>query len=108
MTREELIGYCKYYKGEEECPFKCETTDYIFWLGEKRYVDYAFGRYGNFSNEKWCDHWERMAEHYAKNSPKKNNVLFSDANIHTRGIAYQIMMNLGKFRPYEPNIIDSY
>ncbi len=45
MTRKELIEYCRYYKGEEECP------------------------------------------------SKEGNVLTSDVPLHTRGIAYQIIIN---------------
>ncbi len=47
MTREELIGYCRYYKGEEECPF---TTGIMawFWDMECKYVNLR----GEFEGER--------------------------------------------------------
>lgn len=41
MTREELIKLCRYYKGEEECPFERNSIEDRLWAGEKMFVDYA-------------------------------------------------------------------
>ena len=38
MTREELIGFCRYYKGEKENPFSISPVWYI-WNIEKEWVD---------------------------------------------------------------------
>ena len=37
MTREELIKQCRYYKGEEECPFDRAMSDY--WGIERIFVN---------------------------------------------------------------------
>ena len=39
MTRDELIKQCRYYKGEEECPFDRGSIDALWWGGEKMLVD---------------------------------------------------------------------
>lgn len=36
MKRDELLKLCKYYKGEENNPFKPGTTDYLWWNGEEQ------------------------------------------------------------------------
>ena len=41
MTREELIKQCRYYKGEEKCPFERNSNADLWWGGEKMFVDYA-------------------------------------------------------------------
>lgn len=33
-----LLKYCKYYKGEEQCPFKDAPTMY-FWEAEMRFIN---------------------------------------------------------------------
>ena len=38
MTRKELIGFCRYYKGEKENPFSISPVWYI-WNIEKEWVD---------------------------------------------------------------------
>lgn len=35
MTREELIKQCRYYKGEEECPFERGSINALWWAGER-------------------------------------------------------------------------
>ena len=39
MTRAELIKLCRYYKGEEECPFDRGSIDSRLWGGEKMLAD---------------------------------------------------------------------
>lgn len=39
MTRDELIKQCRYYKGEEECPFDRGSIDSRLWGGEKMLAD---------------------------------------------------------------------
>lgn len=40
MTAEQAIQLCKYYKGEEECPFDSEEKDACFWWhGEQMFCD---------------------------------------------------------------------
>ena len=39
MTRDELIKQCRYYKGEEECPFDGGSIDSVRWGGEKILAD---------------------------------------------------------------------
>ena len=46
MTREELIKQCRYYKGEEECPFEDEGQDEsLFWSYEDLWVNELKGNY---------------------------------------------------------------
>ena len=47
MTRQELIAQCRYYKGEEECPFEPKNMKW-FWDMERVYV----GNLGVFDGEK--------------------------------------------------------
>ena len=39
MTRDELIKQCRYYKGEEECPFDGSSIEALWWSGEKLLSD---------------------------------------------------------------------
>ena len=39
MTKEQLIKQCKYYKGEEECPFAASSNKALWWHGEKTLSD---------------------------------------------------------------------
>ncbi len=39
MTRDELIKQCRYYKGEEECPFDRSSIEALWWSGEKLLSD---------------------------------------------------------------------
>ena len=40
MTKEELMQYCRYYKGEEEIPFEKleQGRSYFFWMAEWMWV----------------------------------------------------------------------
>lgn len=41
MKKEELIKHCRYYKGEEECPYKTDegrTNKGLLWFYEKKWV----------------------------------------------------------------------
>lgn len=42
MTRDELIKQCRYYKGEEECPFDRGSIDALWWSGERSLSDNVF------------------------------------------------------------------
>lgn len=37
MLEKKLEKYCRYYKGEEECPFEYDTPAYHFWHFEKMF-----------------------------------------------------------------------
>lgn len=39
MTKEELIKQCKYYTGEEECPYEDGSNEALWWNGEKCLLD---------------------------------------------------------------------
>lgn len=39
MTKEELIEQCKYYNGEEECPYEDGSNGALWWNGEKCLLD---------------------------------------------------------------------
>lgn len=42
MTREELIKQCRYYKGEEDCPFDGKDQNKaMFWSYEEKWVQYT-------------------------------------------------------------------
>ena len=47
MTREELIRFCRYYKGENECPKGIKES---FWNYEKKWVDLSMRSENHFSN----------------------------------------------------------
>lgn len=59
MKREELIKQCRYYKGEEECPFEVDSLQW-YWDMERVYVTND----GKFDGE--SDYYKRIG---GKNFP---------------------------------------
>ncbi len=101
MTREELIGYCRYYKGEDGCPFE-KGPQTVFWKWEKMYVQANAGR-----DEP--NGWEEGVKRYCRNHPKAENIYTDKSvSIHTRGIAYFIEQMSAKWMPYGPNLVFKY
>lgn len=39
MKREDILKHCKYYKGEENNPYKSNSERGFFWFGEKSFAD---------------------------------------------------------------------
>ncbi len=105
MTREELIKYCRYYKGEEDCPFERNTNKSRFWHMEKNYV-ISRSRLGR---ECRTEGWENEAKKYIKNYPQAKNILTSkDVSIHTKGIVMYINEMLMKWCPLDVDMINEY
>ncbi|MCD8202494.1 MAG: hypothetical protein LUD48_02485 [Prevotella sp.] len=100
MTKDELKKYCRYYKGEKECPYEHRSAKGRFWYFEKMYLD----RWAN-SNKSW----ERYAISYMKNYPDAQNLLTQkDVSIHTKGIAMFINEMYGKWMPYSMDEVLEY
>lgn len=84
MKREELLQFCRYYKGEEDNPY--ENGDYkgFYWQVESMYVENAL------QDDKWHSEWKKQAKHY-KNVATKNglrNLMTDDScSIDTKAIA---------------------
>ncbi len=38
MTREEKLKYCRYYKGEDNCPYK-DQNEHMFWFLEQLWTE---------------------------------------------------------------------
>ncbi len=105
MTREGLIGYCRYYKGEDECPFENSTNEGFFWLVEKKYVQRAV----EVGIDEYCKYREGKAQAYIDTHPTGKNIYTStDVSIHTKGIATYVEDMSAKWLPMQRNKIFDY
>lgn len=46
--KEELIGFCRYYKGEKECPYKDGDEPYL-WEWENKWIEFSLTAYNHNS-----------------------------------------------------------
>ncbi len=105
MTREELISYCKYYKGEKKCPFEGNTDEGFFWFIESKYVRNAVLK----GIDDYCKYRERRAENYIYAHPDERNIYTDKSvSIHTKGIATYIEDMSAKWIPMQRNKIFNY
>lgn len=69
MTREELIKQCRYYKGEEECPFKHDDNKARFWFGELQWVradaESEWTKYGRETRQQLKGEKAKAADKYS-------------------------------------------
>ena len=103
MTREELIKQCRYYKGEEKCPFERNSNADLWWGGEKMFVDYASDDESFFQGLK--DSFED-----ALASGHCNGVLVdSSIPIEKRVLIFYLDLWHGKWFPYDDfDVINQY
>ncbi|MCD8313417.1 MAG: hypothetical protein LUC24_04585 [Bacteroidales bacterium] len=103
MTRGDFIKYCRYYKGEDNCPFKAGSNEAGLWEMEQRYIEPCV------RNGAWDERCENRVKRYIEAYPNEKNI-YTDKNvsIHTKGIAYYIEQMSAKWNPYGPNWVLSY
>lgn len=103
MTRDELIKQCRYYKGEEECPFDRGSIDALWWSGEKSLSD-------NVSDDK--SFFQRLKDSLedALTSGDCDGVLIdSSIPFEKRAIIFYLDLWHGKNFPYDNlDIINQY
>ena len=46
IKKEDLIPFCRYYKGENECPYK-EGNSVLFWGWEKKWIVFSLSAYSD-------------------------------------------------------------
>ena len=104
MTTEDLIKYCKYYKGEEESPFGDNNTNKsLFWFLEKQFVNNCSMHWSFFKG------WEESAKDYIQEHPNEENVLTdTSVSIYTKAIILYCEAMLEKWMPYQVDIIFEY
>ncbi len=96
MTRKELIGYCRYYKGEEKCPYERFSNKETFWEIESMYVDLGI------HDETWRESMETKVAKYGDKLTEEKNIFTDDSvDIHTKGIAVYVFDMLAKWMPYD-------
>ncbi|MCD7721306.1 MAG: hypothetical protein LUI09_03660 [Prevotellaceae bacterium] len=103
MTKEELLKYCRYYKGEEKCPFKEGDNRGFFWYAEKDYLKMAE------RGEDCPKSFEARVQRYLDTCPDKKNI-YTDptVSIHTKGMACFIEYMSAKWMPMSRNLIFDY
>lgn len=93
------LKYCRYYKGETDCPFDIGTSQAHFWYFEEQYwMDSSF------------DHiqFEEKAIDYIQKHPNCTNFLTSDAPIEQKGFVLFAEAMLEKWCPQDVNLIFEY
>ncbi len=98
-----ILEYCRYYKGEDACPFVTGSNQGVFWDIERQYVENAA------QSDDWCGTWENYARRRISAHPKRKSILTSeDTAIQTKGIAMYILEMLAKWMPYDGDIFADY
>lgn len=93
------LKYCRYYKGETDCPFKEETPSFHFWHLEKQYWKNTDFNHNEF---------EGRALDYIQKNPDKTNFLTSDAPIEQKGFVLFAEAMLEKWSPQIVHIVFEY
>lgn len=93
------LKYCKYYKGEVECPFKMYSSAFHFWHFEEQYWNHS-----NFDHNMFED----VARCYITNNKDKDNYMTSDAPIEQKGFVMFAEAMLQKWMPHNVDIIFKY
>ena len=103
MTREELIKLCRYYKGEEECPFDGSSIEALWWSGEKLLSD-------NVSCDK--SFFQRLKDSFEEELAAGDlDRVYVDSSIplEKRAIIFYLDLWYSKHFPYDDfDVIDQY
>ena len=103
MEQEELLSFCKYYKGEVASPYERDSVEGLFWFLEQMYVGNAI------DIEEFRLGWIQYAENYIATHPNVCNVLTdNNVSVEAKAIILYIEEMLGKWRPYEVDLIFKY
>lgn len=97
--------FCKYYKGEEKCPYEYGTPELSFWHFEEQYWNFISHR-----NSYEFDHkiFEDRARRYIEENKDKKNFMTSDAPIEQKGFVMFAEEMLQKWCPYNVDMIFKY
>ena len=90
MEREELLKYCRYYKGEEACPFENDDDKCRFWFGELQWVKAN-------AESKWTEYGREIRQQL-KGEKAKSAARYSDVQF---GIIIFIETLFSKNDPYD-------
>ena len=103
MTQNELIKQCRYYKGEEECPFDRSSIEALWWSGEKLLSD-------NVSRDKNFFQRLKQSLEEAIASDECTGVLIDNSiSLEKRAIIFYLDLWHGRNFPYEDlDIINQY
>lgn len=99
MTYQEKLNLCRYYKGEQECPFGFGSSKGIFWQLEQQYyfsVDWDYSSYN------------RQADNYIKEHSDEKNFMTSDAPLYQKGFVMFAEAMLEKWGFIDLSIIFEY
>lgn len=103
MKQEELLKFCRYYKGESQNPYGQDSIEGLFWFVERMYVD------NTIRSKEFRVAWIHEAENYIVAHPDLCNVLTDNSvSIETKAIILYIETMLGKWKPYEVDLIFRY
>ncbi|MCD8303049.1 MAG: hypothetical protein LUC44_08560 [Prevotellaceae bacterium] len=107
MTRNELLKYCRYYKGEEDCPFKEGDVRGFFWFTERMYFRNAVTC--ELGIDRFLETRKNRVRHYIDTHPDETNI-YTDPNvsIHTKAFASYVEDMSAKWRPMSRNLIFDY
>lgn len=98
--------FCKYYKGEEQCPYEYGTPELSFWYFEKDYWEtFDDGLYTYRFDHRY---FEERARTYIKENKDKKNFMTSDAPIEQKGFVMFAEEMLEKWVPYKVDMIFKY
>lgn len=102
MEKDDLLKFCKYYKGEAVSPYKDRQSS-LFWDIEKQYILNAM------RNHDFHTGWISEARKYIKEHKGENNILTGDTiSIEQKGVIIYIETMLSKWCPYEIDMIFKY
>jgi hypothetical protein len=103
----EILAACKFYKGENKCPFKYKSPHYVLWYIEKQFKE-------EFATEEYCNELIESAKQYrtmiqTNNKRTTLSQKFLQKNIPEQALAVHIQNCLQKWNPYEcDNILKEY
>lgn len=93
MKRDELLKQCKYYKGEENNPFKPGTTDSLWWNGEKQLCDTV---------EQDSTYFDALLDEYKQAQNDCSGVLADKSvPLNKRAIIFYLDLWHGRYFPYD-------
>ncbi len=102
MKKEELIKFCKYYKGEDQCPYDYPDIKHSFWSIERNFVRISQNDY-RFESEK-----NAVLRYIELHSDANNDLLNNEIPIEKRAVLYFVNSMLCKWMPTKAHMINQY
>lgn len=102
MDKKELLALCRYFRGEDKCPFEDDARS-VFWLFESMFVENAS------KDPVFLEGYKNRVTRYIEANPGVLNDLTSDCfAVGTRAIILYCEDMLRKWRPYDVDLIFKY